>query len=69
MTAPDSILAAETPAPRKPPRDTCTRLWKAGRLSLLFEPRDLWVGVYVSPRAVFVCVVPRLVLKWERRCA
>ncbi len=68
MSQPDSILAAETPAPRKPPRDTCTRLWEAGGVSLLFEPRGLGFGVYVGPRAVFYGV-PCLVLKWERRNA
>lgn len=39
----------------------------AGRLSVYVEPRDAWVGVYVAPRAVYVCVLPFLVLKWRRR--
>ena len=51
------------------PRDLTTRLLKCGRLSLLFEPRDIWVGVYVAPKAVYVCVVPCLPVKWERRRA
>ena len=50
-----------------PSRDLSTRLARAGRLSLIFEPRDIWLGVFVSPRAVFVCLVPCLALKWERR--
>jgi hypothetical protein len=49
------------------PRDLSTRLLKLGRLSLVFEPRDIWVGLYVSRRAVFVCLVPCLAVKWERR--
>lgn len=47
--------------------DTSTRLLRLGRLSLVLEPRDLWVGVYVAPGAVYVCLVPCLPLKWERR--
>jgi hypothetical protein len=48
------------------PRDLSTALLHRGRLWLLFEPRDLWIGVYVAPRAVYLGV-PFLVLKWERR--
>jgi hypothetical protein len=40
-----------------------------GRLSAYIEPRDIWVGVYVAPNAVYVCPLPLLVLKWERRQA
>lgn len=36
-----------------------------GRASLYIEPRDLWVGVYVAPTAVYVCVFT-LVLRWSR---
>lgn len=39
----------------------------AGRLSIYIEPRDIWVGVYVAPGAVYVCPLPMLVFKWERR--
>jgi len=49
------------------PRDLSTRLARAGRLSLIFEPRDVWLGVYWSPTAVFVCLVPCLPIRWERR--
>lgn len=37
-----------------------------GRLSVYLEPRDIWVGVYVAPAAVYVCPLPLLVLKWDR---
>lgn len=40
-----------------------------GRFWLLAEPRDLWVGVYVAEKAVYVCLVPCVVVKWERRHA
>jgi hypothetical protein len=49
------------------PRDLSTALWHRGRLWVIFEPRDFWLGVFVSPRAVFVCLVPCLAVKWERR--
>ena len=49
------------------PRDLSTRLWRCGRLSLVFEPRDIWLGVYVAPGAVYACLVPCFPLKWERR--
>ena len=38
-----------------------------GRFWLIFEPRDIWVGAYVSSKAVFVCVVPCIAVQWERR--
>ena len=46
--------------------DLSTALWRRGRLWLIVEPRDIWVGIYVADRAVYVCLVPCLVLKWER---
>jgi len=49
------------------PRDTATTLFRIGRLSLVFEPRDVWVGVFFGPGAVYVCVVPCLPLRWEKR--
>jgi hypothetical protein len=38
-----------------------------GRLSVYVEPRDVWVGVYIAPTAVYVCPLPLIVLKWNRR--
>lgn len=40
---------------------------RLGRLSVYVEPRDIWVGVYVAPAAVYVCPLPLLVVKWDRR--
>ena len=42
------------------------RRLRLGRFSTYLEPRDLWVGVYVAPHAVFVCPLPLWVLRWER---
>jgi hypothetical protein len=36
------------------------------RVRLIFEPRDLWVGVYAGPHAVFIALIPCLVLRWDR---
>jgi hypothetical protein len=49
------------------PRDLSTRLCALGRLSLILEPRDAWVGVFVGPGAVYVALVPFVVFRWERR--
>jgi hypothetical protein len=34
---------------------------------IYFEPRDLWVGMYVdtAKRTVYVCPLPTLVLRWR----
>jgi hypothetical protein len=50
-----------------PQRDLSTRLCRLGRLSLIFEPRDAWVGVFAGASAVYVALVPFVVFKWERR--
>lgn len=50
-----------------PSRDLSTVLWRRGRLSLVLEPRDLWIGAYVAHGAVYVILVPCLPLRWERR--
>jgi hypothetical protein len=39
------------------------------RLRIRLEPRDAWVGVYVASDAVYVCPVPFLVIRWQRRHA
>lgn len=38
----------------------------AGRFAVYFQPRDLWVGVYVAEPAVYVCPIPCLVVRWSR---
>ena len=37
-----------------------------GRVQLYIEPRDLWVGIYVASAAVYVCLMPMLVIRWSR---
>jgi hypothetical protein len=37
-----------------------------GRLQLYVEPRDLWMGLYVAPTALYLCPLPALVLRWAR---
>jgi len=37
-----------------------------GRLSIYFEPRDVWIGMYVAPSTIYVCPIPCLVLRWTR---
>lgn len=46
--------------------DLTTVLWRRGKLSLILEPRDLWIGAYIAPHAIYVALVPLLVLKWKR---
>lgn len=38
----------------------------SGRLRLYVEPRDAWVGLYVANDAVYVCLLPFVVLRWQR---
>jgi hypothetical protein len=38
-----------------------------GRLRVYVEPRDAWVGCYVARDAVYVCPVPFVVFRWQRR--
>ena len=47
--------------------DSERRLRIGGRLSVYLEPRDAWIGVYVAPKAIYVCPLPFLVIRWERR--
>ena len=42
------------------------RRLRFGRLAVYIEPRDLWVGCYLAPDAVYVCPLPLLVLRWSR---
>lgn len=48
------------------PRDLSTRLLKAGRLSLVFEPRDIWLGLYIGPDAIYLTLIPCLPIRWAR---
>src|SRR6516164_6299673 len=38
----------------------------SSRLKVYIEPRDIWVGAYVAPHAIYVCPLPFLVIRWER---
>lgn len=40
-----------------------------GRLAIYIEPRDVWIGIYVAPTAVYVLFLPFVVLRWNRRQA
>lgn len=42
------------------------RRFRLGRLAIYIEPRDAWVGLFVSPSAVYVLLVPFLVFRWDR---
>lgn len=47
--------------------------WEGHGLSLLFEPRDLWVGLFwdtawEGPKQnlyLYICLVPTLVVRWS----
>jgi hypothetical protein len=34
---------------------------------IYMDQRDLWIGVYVSPDAIYVCPLPCIVFRWQRR--
>lgn len=40
---------------------------RIGRVQLYIEPRDIWIGVYVAPNAIYVCPLPLVVIRWDRR--
>lgn len=42
------------------------RRLRIGRLAVYIEPRDIWIGVFIAPAAIYVCPLPLVVLKWER---
>lgn len=50
-----------------PRRDLSTRLLRLGRLSLVFEPRDIWLGLYIGPDAIYLTLIPCLPLRWARK--
>jgi len=37
------------------------------RLRVYLEPRDAWIGAYVAEKAVYVCPLPFVVIRWERK--
>jgi hypothetical protein len=39
-----------------------------GRLTVYLEPRDAWIGAYIDPKAIYICPLPFVVLRWDRRC-
>ena len=40
--------------------------FRYGRLAVYIEPRDAWVGVYVAKDAIYVLLVPFVVMRWTR---
>lgn len=48
------------------PKSVSDRRLKLGRLAVYIEPRDAWIGVFVAPNAVYVLLLPFVVLRWER---
>lgn len=42
------------------------RVAQVGRVRFGFEWRDLWVGVFIGPDAVYVCTVPGCVIRIAR---
>jgi hypothetical protein len=51
----------------RPGNPKAERRIRLGRLSIYIEPRDVWVGAYIAPAAVYVCPLPLVVFKWDRR--
>lgn len=39
---------------------------RLGRIQVYIEPRDLWIGVFVDHKAIYVCPLPCLVMRWAR---
>jgi len=37
------------------------------RIRIYVEPRDAWIGAYVAADAVYVCLLPFVVIQWARR--
>jgi hypothetical protein len=37
-----------------------------GAVTIYLEPRDIWVGAFVSIHSVYVCPLPCLVIKFDR---
>jgi len=45
---------------------TLGRSLRPARLAVYFEPRDAWVGIYVAENAIYVCLLPFVVIRWWR---
>jgi hypothetical protein len=43
-----------------------TRLWQCGRVSLWFEPRDLWLGYFHGEAASYIVIIPMLPVRIAR---
>jgi hypothetical protein len=37
-----------------------------GRVEVYVEPRDLWVGAFVSEDAIYICPIPMMVVRISR---
>lgn len=44
-----------------------SRRLSLGRLQLYAEPRDAWIGAYIAAEAIYICLLPFLVIRWRRR--
>jgi hypothetical protein len=40
---------------------------RLGQLAVYLEPRDWWIGYYRGTSHHYVCVLPCLVIRWNRR--
>jgi hypothetical protein len=47
--------------------DLKTRLLQRGRVSLWFEPRDLWIFYFHGPDAGYICLIPMFPVRIEWR--
>jgi hypothetical protein len=47
--------------------DLKTRLWQRSRVSLWFEPRDLWIGYFHGEDASFVVLILMFPVRIERK--
>jgi hypothetical protein len=45
---------------------TTSRRLRLGRVQFYIDPRDAWIGVYVDPKAIYVCPLPFVVVRWAR---
>lgn len=44
-----------------------TRRLHLGWWSIYLDPRDWWIGVYIAPNAIYICPLPTLVIRRQRR--